>query len=139
MHRHRPGDGQQPPLAVGQVLDVAVEVLVELELRDGPHHLGWERRVDRPDQVEHVRAEILRIGGHAEVLEHRRVLEQLERLERAGHTGPGALDRRRFDRSTSSSRTRPSAGVNPLIASISDVLPAPFGPIRPVTVPGSSR
>ena len=45
----------------------------------------------------------------------------------------------RFDRSRSSRRTRPSAGVNPLIASMSEVLPAPFGPIRPVTMPGSSR
>ena len=33
----------------------------------------------------------------------------------------------------------PSAEVKPLTASMSDVLPAPFGPIRPVTVPGSSR
>ena len=44
-----------------------------------------------------------------------------------------------FDRSRSSSSTRPRAEVNPLTASISDVLPAPFGPIRPVTLPGSRR
>ena len=42
MHRHRPGDRQQPPLAVRQVLHVAVQVLVEVELDDGSHHLGWE-------------------------------------------------------------------------------------------------
>ena len=36
MHRHRPGDRQQPPLAVRQVADLAVEVLVELELRRSP-------------------------------------------------------------------------------------------------------
>ena len=39
---------------------------------------GGKRRVDRPDQIEEVRAEVLRVGGHAEVLEHRRVLEQFE-------------------------------------------------------------
>ena len=44
-----------------------------------------------------------------------------------------------FDRSRSSRSTQPSAAVNPLIASIREVLPAPFGPIRPMTVPGSTR
>ena len=78
VHRHRPGDGQEPSFPIGQVLDIAMEVLIELELGDGPHHLGRKRRIDRPDQVPQVRAEILRVGGDAEVLEHRRVLEQLE-------------------------------------------------------------
>jgi hypothetical protein len=33
----------------------------------------------------------------------------------------------------------PSAGVKPLMASMSEVFPAPFGPISRTTVPGSSR
>ena len=40
--------------------------------------------------------------------------------------------------SSPSSTTRPSAGAKPHTASISDVLPAPFGPISPVMVPGVS-
>ena len=95
-HRHRPGDRQQSSLSVRQVPDIAMQILVELELQDGPHHLGRKRRIDRPHQIERVRAEILRVCRHAEVLEHGRVLEQLERLERPGHTRPGALHCRRL-------------------------------------------
>ncbi len=40
--------------------------------------------------------------------------------------------------SVPSTSTRPSPGVKPLTASISEVLPAPLGPINPVMVPGSS-
>ena len=43
-----------------------------------------------------------------------------------------------FDMSTLSSTTWPSAEVKPLMASMSDVLPAPFGPIKPVTMPGAN-
>ena len=60
VHRHRPGDGEQPPFAVREVVDVAVEILVEVELGDRPHDLGAELRIDRPDQVEEVRAQVLR-------------------------------------------------------------------------------
>ena len=41
-----------------------------------------------------------------------------------------------LEMSSSSTPTLPSAAAKPLMASMSDVLPAPFGPIRPVTVPG---
>ena len=52
MHRHRPGDREQPPLSVGQVLHVPMEILVELELPDGAYDFGREGWVDRPHQIE---------------------------------------------------------------------------------------
>ena len=94
MHRHRPGDGEQATLAVRQVFDVPVQILVELELDDRPNHLGGKRWVDRTDEVARVGAKVLRIGGDAEVLEHCRVVEQLERLERPRQPGPRSLERR---------------------------------------------
>ena len=87
MHCDRAGDRQQTSLAVRQVADLTVEVLVEFELLDRPDDLGPNFGIDRPHQVAEVRAEVLRVGGDAEVLEHRRVLEQLQRLERADHAG----------------------------------------------------
>ena len=50
-------------------------------------HRARQRRVDRVDQVAHVGAEVARVGGGAQVVEHRRVLEQLQRLERAAEAG----------------------------------------------------
>ncbi len=54
---------------------------------------------------------------------------------RAG-TGGGAAGRRC---GRPSSSTEPVGGVNPVSASMNVVLPAPFGPMRPTSVPGRPR
>ena len=51
LRRDRARDREQPPLAVGEVLDDAVEVVLEMELLDRADDLGRQRRVDRPDEV----------------------------------------------------------------------------------------
>ena len=81
MHGHGPCDCQETPLAVGQILDVAVEVMVELELNDGTHDLGRKRRVNRPNQVTEVGTKVLWISRHAQVLEDCGVFEEFKRLE----------------------------------------------------------
>ena len=82
----------------------------------------------KPDEV---RERVTAIGRGAQVLVHGHALEQLEALERTAE--PGAARRRADHLLTSrpSSSTRPRALTNPVIASISVVLPAPFGPMSP--------
>ena len=74
-------------------------------------------------------------GGH-EVLTHGQIVEQLERLERAGQAAARGRAAVR-GRLSPSKVTRPNlpAAVKPVEASMQVVLPAPFGPMRPTTSP----
>ena len=87
------GDGQQPTLAVGEVLDGPPEVVLDLELADRCHDLAGQRWIDRVHEVADVGPAVARVGRGAQVVEHGRVLEQLERLERARQPDAGALRR----------------------------------------------
>ena len=71
-----------------------MQVAVELELDDRPHDLRRERRVRRRYQIAQVRPHVLRVRGNADVLEHRRIFEQLERLERTSNADAGTFGRR---------------------------------------------
>ena len=84
-----PGDGQQPALAVGQVLHRAQQVVFEAELADRRDDLAGQRRVDRVHEVAQVRPAVARVGRGAQVVEHGGVLEQLQRLERPAETRRG--------------------------------------------------
>ena len=98
-----------------------------------------------PDAVErrrHLAVAVLAAGAEdrgADVLLDGEVVVELERLERPGRgrvrtrawAGSRRCGRRRAGR-------RPSAWAKPVTASITLVLPAPFGPMRPTTCPAST-
>ena len=91
----------------------------------------------RPPGRRPVGAATGRLGRHQQVLGHGEVLEQLQGLERAGQAEAGPPVGRRGARpARPSSEMRPAAaGTRPEMASRAVVLPAPLGPMRPVTVP----
>ena len=69
----------------------------------------------------------------------RSAAEELEPLERAGHPEPGPLVGQRLPMSLPSRLTLPgSASCSPVMTLNIVVLPAPFGPIRPVMRPASA-
>ena len=88
------GDGEQPPLAVGEVLDLAQQVGLEPELLDRGDDGAGHRRLARPDEIGQVGEAVARVVGRPQVVEHGRVLEQLERLERAATRRRGRAWRR---------------------------------------------
>ena len=78
------------------------------------------------------------LAGDQHVLAHGQQREQLEPLERAGHAEARPLVRARAELSSRAAEAHRTAGglSRPQTALNSVVLPAPFGPIRPVTKPG---
>ena len=91
--RDGPGDGQQAPLTVRQVLGRC-----RSRSSREPELLGWprpRRRAARDatgtDEVPEVGEPVAGVAGGAEVVEDGQVLEQLERLERPADPGPRPL------------------------------------------------
>ena len=93
---------------------------------------GW------PEEVEQERVPRRLLGGDEQVVAHAEVLEQLERLERARHPEMGPPSGRDLLIDAVEEHLAAETVVNPVIASTNVVLPAPFGPIRPTSVPAST-
>jgi hypothetical protein len=136
----RPGELDDLAHAIGQAGDQRVAVALQVEELDHPFH-GLAVRDRRPagargeQQVVDEPGGPVRVAADQQVLQHARVLEQLDVLE-------GARDAERGERcagTRSRSRRRgiaPVAGVHRrLITLNSVVLPAPFGPISVKTSP----
>src|SRR5207302_2857798 len=80
--RHdRARDGEQPTLAVREVLGDATEVVLKPELLDDADGLAAERQLARMREIGEVRQEVVGVDRRLEIREHGRVLEELERLE----------------------------------------------------------
>ena len=88
LRRDRTGDRQQAAFAIGEVLHLAQQIALEVELADGRHDLARQRRSHRVHKIAEEGEPVARVGRGAEVVEHGEVLEQLERLERPAHPGP---------------------------------------------------
>jgi hypothetical protein len=128
----RPADADQLALAERDLRRVAVDDIFQAADRDGPVDAGPVRRAVRQEQVPQRRGDGHVLAGHQQVLVDGEVVEQLDRLERAGQAearppvGAQAADVR------PSKVIRPAAGlVYPVRASTIEVLPAPLGPISP--------
>ena len=122
-----PGDGDELALALAEVAGGPVAQRADAD--------AVERGGDGVVAVGAGGAE----GGDADVLLDREVVVELERLERAAQAGahPGVrLEVRRCP--SPSSWTVPRAGAKPVMASITLVLPAPFGPMSPTTAPAAT-
>ena len=86
--RDDPSDADEPPASVRELRRLAVEVLLEAELAHRGHRGAGERGVVGPDEIGRVGERVASVGRGAEVVTHRHVLEQLERLERARRRRP---------------------------------------------------
>ena len=123
----------------GSSVGASVEVVLEVELGDGRPRRGADDGTPGPEQVGDVGAR-----------------RHVGRTRRGGSPAPSwssnssrcwndrpipAFARRRADHPLTSApptSTAPLAVANPVMASITVDLPAPFGPIRPSTSPGST-
>ena len=109
------------------------------ELLDDLVHERGRRRAPGPEQVGEVAPPRLVVRRDEQVLAHRHLLEQLDRLPRPHDAGAGPpLDRPAVDRRRRrNGPIRSTASVKPVTTSRIVVLPAPFGPMSPTTSPGS--
>ena len=80
-----------------------------------------------------------RLGRDEQVVADGEVLEQLERLARAGQAEAGPpVGGQLVDLLAVEARRALVTSVKPVMASMNVVLPAPFGPISPTSLPGST-
>ena len=133
------GDPDQPAAPERQVGDRAVQIVLERRTR-GSRRRPPAAAADRAGHTSPVSPDepVALVGRGAQVLEHGQVLEELERLERARHarTRPAVGGHAPDVRVAEPRRRRRRCGRSPVIASMAEVFPAPFGPIRPTISPG---
>ena len=120
------GDGDELPFALAELARRAVAQLARCR--------RVERRATQPRRSLAVGAE----GRGADVLLDAEVVVELEGLEGAGEPAAHALVGRQPVEPLPSSRTAPSAVAKPVTASMTLVLPAPFGPMSPTTAPAGT-
>ena len=131
----RPGQLHHPGLAGRDLGDLAVGDVGqagELEERSASGRRGVLRRRPAPQP--------LRISPrHPHVVADRQRGEQLQALERAGQPGPGpAVRGQPGDVAPVEHHLAGVGRCSPVTTLNSVVLPAPLGPMSPVTVPGST-
>ena len=133
-----PGDGEKPALAIGQILHLAEQVVLQLELPDGGddrvrERRGLRSRPDRSGSPTGLSGPRRPAGCRAPVASSKSSNVWNERLTPALALAVADM----VDSSRPSSCTVPAVSrVKPVIASIAEVFPAPLGPMRPTIWPG---